>query len=258
MAYETLIVEIDDHIAQIKLNRPDAKNTLNKAMTAELVHALAAVDANDKVRCVLICGTDKVFSAGFEVAEMAERNFVELFCGDFLGPDARPLVGCRKPVVAAVSGYAVGAGCELALMCDVVIAGDSAKFGLPEVNLGVIPAMGGTQRLVRAIGKARAMDMLLTGRFLTAEEAEVAGLVSRVVPSKKLLDEARGAASRIAEKSTVSTRAAKEAVNRAFETPLAEGLLFERRLFHALFGTGDQKEGMAAYLEKREAQFRDK
>lgn len=258
MAYETLIVEVDDHIAQIRLDRPDAKNTLNKQLVAELTDALLAADRNDKVRCIVICGNEKVFSAGFDVAELAEARFADLFCGSYIGADADPLVRSRKPVIAAVSGYAVGAGCELAMMCDLVIAADSAKFGLPDVNLGVIPALGGTQRLVRAVGKAKAMDMLLTGRFMSAEEAERAGLVSRVVPAKKLTEEVRTAASRIAEKSMVSTRAVKEAVNRSFETSLREGLLYERRLFHALFGTNDQKEGMAAYLEKREAQFRDK
>lgn len=258
MAYETLIVEIEDHVAHIRLNRPDAKNALNKQMLGELTDTLKVVDRNDKVRCILLSGTEKCFSAGVEVAELVESNFAELFCGGYFGPDAEPLIRCRKPVVAAVSGYAVGAGCELAMMCDLVIAADTAKFGLPDVNLGVIPALGGTQRLARAVGKAKAMDMLLTGRFMTAEEADRAGLVSRVVPAKKLLEEARAAAARIGEKSTVSTRAAKEAVERTFETSLQEGLLYERRLFHALFATGDQKEGMAAYLEKREAQFRDK
>lgn len=258
MAYETLIVEVDDHIAQIKLNRPDAKNTLNKQMIAEFSDALMAAERNDKARCIVISGNEKVFSAGFEVSELSEMTFSDLFCGGYYGPDADPLIRARKPVIAAVAGYAVGAGCELAMMCDLVIAADTAKFGLPDVNLGVIPALGGTQRLARAIGKAKTMDMLLTGRFMTAEEAERAGLVSRVVPVKKLGEEARTAASRIAEKSMVATRAVKEAVNRSFETTLREGLLYERRLFHALFATGDQKEGMAAYLEKREAQFRDK
>ncbi|MBE3639151.1 enoyl-CoA hydratase-related protein [Mangrovicoccus algicola] len=258
MAYETLIVEVDDHIAQIRLNRPDAKNSLNKLMVAELTDALQAAERNDKARCIMLTGSEKVFCAGADVSELAEASFADLFCGNYYGPDAEPLVRCRKPVVAAVSGYAVGAGCELAMMADLVIAADTAKFGLPDVNLGVIPALGGTQRLVRAIGKAKAMDMLLTGRFMSAEEAERAGLVSRVVPAKKLAEESRTAASRIAEKSMVGTRAVKEAVNRAFETPLREGLLYERRMFHAMFGTNDQKEGMAAYLEKREAQFRDK
>lgn len=258
MAYETLIVEIEDHIAQIRLNRPDAKNALNKQMLGELTDTLRVIDRNEKVRCILLTGSEKCFSAGVEVSELAESNFAELFCGGYFGPDAEPLIRCRKPVIAAVSGYAVGAGCELAMMCDVVIAADTAKFGLPDINLGVIPALGGTQRLARAVGKAKAMDMLLTGRFMTAEEADRAGLVSRVVPAKKLHDEARVVAARIVEKSTVSARAVKEAVERSFEMSLHEGLIYERRLFHALFATGDQKEGMAAYLEKREAQFRDK
>lgn len=258
MAFETLVFEIEDHIAQITLNRADAKNALNRKLMAELTEALDEAERSERARCILITGSDKVFSRGVDVAELADSSFADLFCGSFYGPDATALIKCRKPVIAAVEGYAIGAGCELAMMCDIVIASETAKFGLTDVNLGVIAGMGGTQRLARAIGKAKAMEMHLTGRTMGAEEADRAGLVSRVVPAKKLLEEARNVASRIAEKSIVSTRAAKEAVERSFETPLNEGLIFERRLFHALFATGDQKEGMAAYLEKREAQFRDK
>jgi len=256
MAYETLIVEIDEHIAQIRLNRPDAMNTLTRQTLAELGDAIQAADRNEKVRCLVITGSEKVFSAGIDVAEMAELGFAQLFATDGCEPDA--LTRCRKPVIAAVSGYAVGAGCELALACDLIIAADTAKFGQPDINLGVMAAMGGTQRLTRAIGKARAMDMHLTGRFLGAEEAERAGMVSRVVPAKKLMEETRGMAARIAEKSMLAVRAVKEAVGRSYEMPLREGLLYERRLFQSLFATSDQKEGMAAFLEKREAQFRDK
>ncbi|MEM8555521.1 MAG: enoyl-CoA hydratase-related protein [Pseudomonadota bacterium] len=258
MAYETLIVDIDDHIAHIRFNRPDHKNALNKQMRGELVDALEAAGRNDKVRCVLLSGNEKVYCAGHDVGELAERGFSDLFCEDFPFGNAGPLVHTRKPLISAVSGYAVGAGCEMAMQSDLIVAADNAKFGLPDVNLGVIPTMGGTQRLVRAIGKAKAMDMHLTGRFLSAEEAERAGLVSRVVPTKKLIEEARGVATKIAEKSSVTVRAIKEAVNRSFETPLGEGMLYERRLFQALFSTTDQQEGMAAYLEKREAQFRDR
>lgn len=258
MAYETLILDIDDHIAHIRFDRPDHKNALDQKMLEELADVFLAVNKTDKVRCILLSGNEKVFCSGLDVTDLVERGFTELFCQDFPCGGSQPVAQSRKPVVAAVAGYAVGAGCELAMQADIVIAADTAKFGLPDVNLGVIPSMGGTQRLVRAIGKAKAMDMHLTGRFLSAEEAERAGLVSRIVPAKKLNEEARGAATKITEKSTVSLRAVKEAVNRSFDTPLKEGMLFERRLFQSLFSTLDQKEGMAAYLEKREAQFRDR
>ena len=258
MAYETLVVETDDHICQIRLNRPDALNALNDVLMRELVDALQAAQANDRVRCILITGSEKAFAAGADIKMMSEKNFTDVFAGDLFGPEHEAIVRIRKPIIAAVSGYALGGGCELAMMCDFIIASDTAKFGQPEINLGVIAGMGGTQRLTRAVGKAKAMDMNLTGRFMTAEEAERAGLVSRVVPAKKLMEEALSAAEKIAEKSMISVMAAKEAVNRSFEVPLAEGLLFERRAFHALFNTEDQKEGMSAFMEKRAAQFRDK
>lgn len=203
-------------------------------------------------------GSEKAFAAGADISEMAEKDFVDVFMGDMFGPQIDKILACRKPIIAAVSGYALGGGCELAMMCDFIIAADTAKFGQPEINLGVIAGIGGTQRLTHFVGKAKAMDMHLTGRFMDAEEAERSGLVSRVVPAKKLMDEAMAAAQKIAEKSMVSVKAAKEAVNRAYEMPLREGLLFERRLFHGLFATEDQKEGMKAFLEKREPQFRDK
>ncbi|MCV6595574.1 MAG: enoyl-CoA hydratase-related protein [Mangrovicoccus sp.] len=258
MAYETLIVEIEDHVALLKLNRPDAMNALNAAMLGELADALKAIECNDKVRCVIMTGSDKVFAAGTAIEELADRSFIDMYCSDCFGPETEQLARLRKPIIAAVSGYAMGGGCELALMCDIIIAADSAKFGQPEITFGVTPGMGGTQRLTRTIGKAKTMDMLLTGRPMTAEEAERSGLVSRVVPSKKLLEEARNTAQKIAEKSLITTKAVKEAVNRSYETTLREGLLFERRLFHALFNTTDQAEGMSAFLEKREAQFRDR
>jgi enoyl-CoA hydratase len=258
MAYETIIVEVEDHIALIKLNRPDAMNALNGQMLSELADAMRALEANDKVRCTILTGSEKVFAAGADISELADKSFVEVFAKDWFGPESAQFMRCRKPIIAAVSGYALGGGCELAMLCDFIIAADTAKFGQPEINLGVVAALGGTQRLTRAIGKSKAMDMHLTGRFMAAQEAEQAGLVSRVVPAKKLMEETRGAAVKIAEKSRLTAMAVKEAVNRSFETSLAEGLLFERRLFHALFATADQSEGMAAFQEKRDAQFRDR
>ncbi|MBT6191617.1 MAG: enoyl-CoA hydratase [Tateyamaria sp.] len=258
MAYETIIVEIEDHIAKVTLNRPDALNALNQALMTELADAMEAAQTNDKVRCIVLTGSNKAFAAGADIAMMKDKSYVEVFSDDLFGPEIDALSRVRKPVIAAVSGYALGGGCELAMMCDFIIASDTAKFGQPEINLGVMAGIGGTQRLTRAVGKAKAMDMNLTGRFMDAEEAERAGLVSRVVPIKKLMEEAMGAAQKIAEKSMISAMAVKEAVNRSFEVPLREGLLFERRVFHSLFATEDQKEGMAAFIEKRQAQFRDK
>ncbi|MDG4649252.1 enoyl-CoA hydratase [Roseibacterium sp. SDUM158017] len=258
MAYETLIVEIEDHIALIRLNRPDAMNALNTQMLGELSRALTSADENDKVRCIVLTGSDKAFAAGADIKEMSGKSFVEAFTTDLFGAEVEQMLRVRKPIIAAVSGYALGGGCELAMMCDFIIAADTAKFGQPEINLGVVAGIGGTQRLTRFAGKSKSMDMHLTGRFMNADEAERAGLVSRVVPAKKLMEEAMGAAAKIAEKSALTVMAVKEAVNRAYETPLREGLLFERRLFHALFATEDQSEGMSAFLEKREPQFRDK
>ncbi|WP_299700501.1 enoyl-CoA hydratase [uncultured Tateyamaria sp.] len=258
MAYETIIVEIEDHIAKVTLNRPDALNALNDQLLSELADAMGGCQTNDKVRCIVITGSEKAFAAGADIAMMKDKSYTEVFTEDLFGPETDAIVRVRKPVIAAVSGYALGGGCELAMMCDFIIASDTAKFGQPEINLGVMAGIGGTQRLTRAVGKAKAMDMNLTGRFMDAEEAERSGLVSRVVPAKKLMDEAMSAAEKIAEKSMISVMAVKEAVNRSFETPLREGLLFERRVFHSLFATEDQKEGMTAFLEKREAQFRDR
>jgi len=258
MAYETLIVEIEDYIALIRLNRPDALNALNAQLLRELADALAAADANEKVRCIVLTGSEKAFAAGADIKEMSEKSFVDVFTGDMFTPETEALLRVRKPIVAAVSGYALGGGCELAMMCDFIICSDTAKFGQPEINLGVIAGIGGTQRLTRFVGKSKAMDMHLTGRFMDAAEAERSGLVSRVVPAKKLMDETMQAARKITEKSALTTMAVKEAVNRSYETPLREGLLFERRLFHSLFATEDQKEGMGAFLEKRQPQFRDR
>ncbi|MGI3169857.1 enoyl-CoA hydratase [Pseudooceanicola sp. C21-150M6] len=258
MAYETIIVEIEDHIALIKLNRPDAMNALNTQVFSELADALGAAQDNNQVRCIVITGTEKFFAAGADIKMMSELSFTDVFMGDLFTAETGAILRVRKPIIAAVAGYALGGGCELAMMCDFIIAGDNAKFGQPEINLGVIAGIGGTQRLTRFVGKSKAMDMNLTGRFMDAEEAERAGLVSRVVPVKKLMEEVMGAAAKIAEKSMVSAVAVKESVNRAYETPLNEGLLFERRLFNGLFATDDQKEGMNAFLEKRAPQFRDK
>jgi len=258
MAFETIIVEIEDHVGLIKLNRPDALNALNSQLISELCTALEEAEANDKVRCIVITGSDKAFAAGADIKEMAELSFVDVFDGNFFGDVNDRFNAIRKPIIAAVGGYALGGGCELAMMCDFIIAADTAKFGQPEINLGVIAGLGGSQRLTRFVGKSKSMDMNLTGRFMDAEEAERAGLVSRVVPAKKLMEEAISAAQKIAEKSQLSTMAAKEAVNRSYEVTLSEGLLFERRVFHSMFATEDQKEGMAAFLEKRAAQFRDK
>ncbi|SIS49862.1 short chain enoyl-CoA hydratase [Roseivivax lentus] len=258
MAYETIIVDIEDRVCTIKLNRPDALNALNSQLLGELATALGEADANDKVRAIILTGSQKAFAAGADIKEMSEKSFVEVFLQDFFGREHDALTKVRKPVIAAVAGYALGGGCELAMMCDFIIAADNAKFGQPEINLGVIAGIGGTQRLTRFVGKSKSMDMHLTGRFMDAEEAERSGLVSRVVPVKSLMEEAQGAAEKIAEKSMLSAMAAKEAVNRAYETTLAEGILFEKRLFHSLFSTEDQKEGMAAFQEKRTPQFRDK
>jgi enoyl-CoA hydratase len=258
MAYETLIVEIEDYTCLIRLNRPDAMNALNIKLMSELADAITAADRNDKIRCIVVTGSDKAFAAGADVREMAEKSYVDVYFDDLFGPEAEAIARARKPVIAAVSGYCLGGGCELAMMCDFIIAADTAKFGQPEINLGIVAGMGGTQRLTRLVGKAKAMDMNLTGRFMDAVEAERAGLVSRVVPAAQLRDEVMKCAAKIAEKSAVITMTVKESVNRALETTLREGLLFERRAFHAAFATEDQKEGMAAFIEKRQPQFRDR
>ncbi|NDR57894.1 enoyl-CoA hydratase [Aliiruegeria sabulilitoris] len=258
MAFETLIVEITDHICLIRLNRPEALNALNTQLLSELGQALREAEKNEKVRCIVLTGSDKAFAAGADISEMSEKSFVDVFGADLFGAEGDAILRIRKPIIGAVAGYALGGGCELAMMCDFIIAADTAKFGQPEINLGVVAGLGGTQRLTRFVGKSKSMDMHLTGRFMDAEEAERSGLVSRVVPAKKLIEEAMAAAGKISRKSMLTAMAVKEAVNRSYEVPLREGILFERRLFHALFATEDQKEGMGAFLEKREAQFRDK
>ncbi|MBK5946546.1 enoyl-CoA hydratase [Rhodobacter veldkampii DSM 11550] len=258
MAYQTLIVEIEDYVALIRLNRPDALNALNSQLLGELADALSALDANETVRCIVLTGSEKAFAAGADIKEMSEKSFVDMFGEDFFTPETEAMLRVRKPIIAAVSGYALGGGCELAMICDFIIAADTAKFGQPEINLGVVAGIGGTQRLTRFVGKSKSMDMHLTGRFMDAAEAERSGLVSRVVPAAKLIPEAMAAARKIAEKSALTVKVVKEAVNRSYETTLREGLLYERRVFHALFATEDQKEGMSAFLEKRQPQFRDR
>lgn len=258
MAYETIILDVDNHVALVTLNRPDALNALNDQLMTELADCLKGCQENEKVRCIVITGSEKAFAAGADIAMMKDKTFVDVFADDLFTAETDQIMRVRKPIIAAVSGYALGGGCELAMMCDFIICSETAKFGQPEINLGVVAGIGGTQRLTRIVGKSKAMDMNLTGRFMDADEAERSGLTSRVVPVKKLMEEAMSAAQKIAEKSMISTMVVKEAVNRAYEVPLREGLLFERRMFHALFATEDQAEGMGAFLEKREAQFRDR
>ncbi|MCP5037085.1 MAG: enoyl-CoA hydratase [Rhodobacteraceae bacterium] len=258
MAYKNIIVETEDHVTLIRLNRPEALNALNLGLLGELGQAMGEAQQNDKVRCIVVTGSEKAFAAGADIKMMASKSFVEVFTDDLFTSEEQAILRTRKPIIAAVSGYALGGGCELAMMCDFIIAADNAKFGQPEVNLGVMAGMGGTQRLTRLVGRAKAMDMNLTGRFMDADEAERSGLVSRVVPAKKLMEEAMSAAQKIAEKSMITVMAIKESVHRADQMPLSEGILFERRVFHSLFATEDQKEGMAAFAEKREPQFRGK
>ncbi|MFM2357090.1 MAG: hypothetical protein RLZZ528_2826 [Pseudomonadota bacterium] len=258
MEYQTIIVETEDEVALIRLNRPEALNALNTTLMAEVAAAVTAADRDPVIRAIVITGSEKAFAAGADVREMADKTFVDMFGQNIYGAEVDAITACRKPIIAAVAGYALGGGCELALMCDFIIAADTARFGQPEINLGIIAGMGGTQRLTRIIGKSKSMDLHLTGRFMDAIEAERAGLVSRVVPVAKLIPEAMAAARKIAEKSGVTAMAVKEAVNRSYETTLREGILLERRLFNAMFATEDQKEGMAAFLEKRPPKFRDR
>ena len=257
MAYQNIIVETKGRVGIIRLNRLSALNALSPALVAELSQAIDAFEADDAISCLLITGNDKAFAAGADIKEMAEKSFFNAFIGNFAA-DWDHAARARKPIVAAVAGFALGGGCELAMHCDVVIAADNAKFGQPEIKLGVLPGIGGTQRLTRAVGKAKAMDLILTGRMMDASEAERSGLVARVVPAANLMDEAMKVAETIAGMSLPSVLAAKEAVNRAFETPLAEGVLFERRVFHSLFATEDQKEGMRAFVEKRKPEWKNR
>lgn len=256
MAYEYIIVETRGPVGLITLNRPEALNALCSPLMEELNEALDAFECDNAIGAMVLTGSEKAFAAGADIKEMKDKTWPDIYMEDFITAGWERLARCRKPVIAAVAGFALGGGCEVAMMCDFIIAADTAKFGQPEVNLGIPPGAGGTQRLTRAIGKSKAMDMNLTGRFMDAEEAERAGLVSRIVPADDLIDEAVKVAETIAGKSLPANMIIKEAVNRAFETTLSEGIRFERRLFHALFGTHSQKEGMAAFAEKRKPEFK--
>ena len=257
MSYENILVETHGRVGVITLNRPKALNALSSPLVAELNKVLEQFEADSGIGAIIITGSEKAFAAGADIKEMASKTYVDAYLEDFISSWER-IARVRKPIIAAVSGFALGGGCELAMMCDFIIASDSAKFGQPEINLGVMPGAGGTQRLTRFIGKSKAMDLCLTGRMMDAQEAERCGLVSRLVPADKLMEEALTAAQSIAAKSLPAAMMTKESVNRAFETTLAEGVRFERRVFHAMFATQDQKEGMAAFVEKRPAKFTHK
>jgi len=254
MSYKNIIVETRDAVGLIRLNRPDALNALNSELIGELNQVLDAFEQDNGIGCIVLTGSEKAFAAGADIKEMQSKSYMDTYMGDFIGKWER-LAGVRKPVIAAVAGYALGGGCEIAMMCDFIIAADTARFGQPEINLGVMPGAGGTQRLTRFVGKSKAMEMCLTGRMMDAAEAERAGLVSRVVPADQLIDEAIRVAGVIAAKSRPIAMMTKESVNRAYETTLAEGVRFERRLFHSMFATNDQKEGMSAFAEKRKPSF---
>jgi enoyl-CoA hydratase len=257
MAYELINVTTEaGKVGVITLNRPKQLNALNSQLMVELGQALKAFDADPAIGCMIITGSEKAFAAGADIGAMATYTFADVYRDDYITRDWETIRSIRKPVIAAVSGFALGGGCELAMMCDFIIAADNAKFGQPEIKLGIIPGAGGTQRLPRAVGKAKAMDLALTGRMMDANEAEKAGLVSRIVPLDKLMEETLGAALMICDYSQLATMAAKESINRAFESGLADGVMFERRLFHALFATEDQKEGMDAFVNKRKAAFK--
>ncbi len=258
MSYETLLVDKADGVAVVTLNRPDALNALNGQLMNEMTDVLRDIESDDTIGCTVITGSEKAFAAGADIKEMSSKGYMDVFMEDFITANWEEASRCRKPIIAAVAGYALGGGCELAMMCDFIIAADNAKFGQPEIKLGVIPGAGGTQRLTRFVGKSKAMDMVLTGRMMDAEEAERCGLVSRVVPLADMKDEAIKAAKTIAGLSMPSVMIAKEAVDRSYETTLSEGIRFERRVFHSLFATEDQTEGMAAFVEKRQPQFKNK
>ena len=257
MTHQHIVVETKGRVGVIRLNRPQALNALNAALISELAAAIDAFEADAAIGCVVIAGSEKAFAAGADIKEMATKSYMDAFMGNFAASWDR-VAHARKPVIAAVAGFALGGGCELAMQCDLIIAADNARFGQPEIKLGVIPGIGGTQRLTRAVGKAKAMDLILTGRMMDATEAERCGLVARVVPLAELMNEAMKTADAIAAMPLPAVMIAKEAVNRAFEVSLHEGVAFERRVFHSLFATEDQKEGMAAFVEKRPAQFRNR
>jgi enoyl-CoA hydratase len=258
MSYEMILAEARGRTGFVTLNRPKQLNALNDQLMNELGLALLAFDADDNIGCMVITGSEKAFAAGADIGAMKDWTYMDVYKSDYITRNWEAIRRVRKPVIAAVAGYALGGGCELAMMCDFIIAADTAKFGQPEIKIGIIPGAGGTQRLPRAVSKAKAMDMCLTGRMMDAAEAERAGLVSRVVPADKLIDEVTAAAVQICDFSLPSVMMIKESVNRAYESPLAEGILFERRMFHSLFGTEDQKEGMTAFVEKRKPAFKHK
>jgi enoyl-CoA hydratase len=258
MAYENILVEANGAVGIIRLNRPKALNALCAALIAELGQALDAFEADDAIGAIVLTGSEKAFAAGADIKEMASKTYMDVYLTDFITKGWERITVCRKPIIAAVSGFALGGGCEVAMMCDFILAADTAKFGQPEITLGTIPGAGGTQRLTRFVGKSKAMEMCLTGRMMDAAEAERAGLVSRVVPAAELVDEAIKVATKIAGLSRPIAMMAKEAVNRAYETTLSEGIRFERRTFHATFATEDQKEGMAAFAEKRPPQWKNR
>jgi enoyl-CoA hydratase len=257
MAYDNILVETREKVGFIQLNRPKALNALNSSLLAELADALGEFDKNDRIGAIVITGSEKAFAAGADIKEMQSLEFADAYLGDFFS-GWEQVTRLRKPLIAAVAGYALGGGCELAMMCDFIIAADTAKFGQPEITLGVMPGMGGSQRLTRFVGKSKAMDMCLTGRMMDASEAERSGLVSRVVPANELVEEALKAAHKIAAFSLPAVMMTKESVNRSYETTLSEGLRFERRLFHSMFALEDQKEGMTAFAEKRTAVFKNR
>jgi enoyl-CoA hydratase len=258
MEFQNILARKDGAVGVITLNRPAALNALNNALLDELVTCLEAWDLDDSVRVFVLTGSERAFAAGADIREMAPRSYMDMYKANFFAGAADRIAAVRKPIVAAVAGYALGGGCELAMLCDFILAADTAKFGQPEINLGVMPGIGGTQRLTRFVGKSKAMEMCLTGRMMDAAEAERSGLASRVVPAAELMAEAMKAANTIAERSLPIVMMTKETVNRAYETTLAEGIRFERRVFHAMFATDDQKEGMAAFAEKRKPQFKDR
>ena len=256
MAYENILVETKGSVGIITLDRPDALNALNAALISDVGQALDGFEGDDNIGCIVLTGSSKAFAAGADISEMAPKSYMDVYREDFVTAGWERVSQTRKPIIAAVAGFALGGGCEMAMMCDFIIAADNAKFGQPEINLGILPGAGGTQRLTRFVGKSKAMEMVLTGRMMTAEEAEQAGLVSRVVPLDDLMDEAVSVAEKICKLSQPMVMIAKECVNRAYETTLAEGVRFERRMFHSAFSTEDKVEGMAAFLEKRTAQFK--
>ena len=257
MAYETILTETRDGVGLITLNRPKALNALSSQLIAEVSSALDGYEADSSIGAIVITGSEKAFAAGADIKEMSEMSYMDAYLGDFITPWDR-VSQCRKPVIAAVAGYALGGGCELAMMCDFILAADTAKFGQPEITLGVMPGAGGSQRMTRFIGKSKAMEMCLTGRMMDADEAERSGLVSRIIPADELVTEAVKTAQKIADFSLPIVMMTKESINRSYETTLKEGLLFERRMFHSMFATEDQKEGMAAFVDKRKAHFKNK